>query len=71
MHAEVSVGYMEQFLEFVERQRIIYRQSADNSEPGAFVNQAVKVHRSGFHGLDVYSIAARFYPLAARVQLLT
>ena len=47
MDAQVAIRHAQQIFEFVERERRIDCQGADDSEPDTLVNQAVKTRRLG------------------------
>jgi hypothetical protein len=44
--AQISIRSLKQCLQFVECQRAVHRQRADNAQPDAFVNQSVKIRRN-------------------------
>jgi len=48
MHAEVAVGGLEKRLQFIECQRTIYGQGADDPETYAFMDQAIEIRRDAF-----------------------
>src|ERR1700689_4645624 len=47
VNAEVAIGHAKELLELVEGQRRVHGQRADDCEPRALVNQAVKARRLG------------------------
>src|SRR5437879_3969781 len=47
VYGEISIGGPEQSLQFVESEGRIHRQSADNSQPHALVDQPVEAGRDG------------------------
>src|SRR5438445_120295 len=50
VHAQVAVGCFQQCLQFIERERAVDRQRADNTQADALMNQAIEIWRPGFRG---------------------
>src|SRR5579859_2744770 len=59
MNAQVSVSHVEQFLEFIERERVIDGQSANNRQTRALMNQAVQIHGRGLNRLRIHRASSR------------
>ncbi len=52
MDAQVAVGDAKKLLEFIEGQRCVHGERADDRQPRALVNQAIQIRGGGFGGRD-------------------
>ena len=47
VHAEITIGHLQQLFEFAEAERIVHGQSAEDSQPRALMDETVELGRAG------------------------